>query len=332
MLHGYQRFFITFIFQLPFLLATTACVKNGKKATNDNVQLPNKPGGKILVAASRPEDGILKVWIELPENGMLLHIKNLPSDPTTTLSCFLDDQNLSPCHDGALLARPEPGDHLLTVTALKNGQKIALGATPKFTIRDTNRNTNVSRSDTDKKSDPLTLRNSDPQFFDQMALPISEDLTIKFELAYPKTSGSCKVETKCQYDSRTSLFWTKCNDDGMSYTVSKTVMALGLQSFSAQASCGNKLGPILTLSWFGVPKDYQPMMLRAVRDRQKNVIVNLVKASDCPSANAQQYECSDAGADFFTPCAKNNVLKAPSAGYRVRLVCEGLTGPILALP
>jgi hypothetical protein len=277
-----------------------------------------------VITAKESKAGLLTVRVDLRDDGMLLNIGDVPAG--ATLECELDNEPLVPCHDGAIFVRPPEGEHIVKATAFKDGFKQAVGASNKFRVLP---GTGGAFDDNNNPRDPLTLVNDDQAFVDLMAVPLTKDIKLKFRFANKKQPAGCKTKIKCQYDSRQSSFWTDCDDGDRTYTVDKQIMAVGLQSFSAQASCGDDLGPILTISWFGVPAGYKPLMLRAVKDQKKRYFINLVKSNDCGSS--QVYECAEPNDTDFALCPTGNTLDNPPSGYQVRIVCEGKAGPILKL-
>jgi hypothetical protein len=304
----------------------TACVKDKKKGDDDAVDLPPKPV-VTDVKTDTSKVNIMSVRVELREDGMLLHVGDVPSG--AKLECLLDKTPLVPCHDGALFVRPADGEHVVGVAAFKDGLKVAVGASDRFKIL---AGTGGAFDAHNNPRNPLTLVVDDAKFVDEMAIPMTADFAARFRFANKRPASACKAKLKCQYDSQQSGFWTDCDAGAASYTVSKELMALGRQSLSVQASCADELGPILTMTWYGVPAGYQPLMLRVVKDPQKRQIVNLVKANDCPASLSQTFECAEPNDDDFALCPSGgNTFDNPPSGYQVRIVCDGKAGPILKL-
>jgi hypothetical protein len=301
------------------LLAACEPPKKADADDADAVAAPESSVDAAPIDAQRSGSGLLEVKVDLRADGMLLNVGQIP--PGATLECDLDEKPLVPCHDGALFARPEAGQHKVSVLALLGGATAAIGESEPFTILP---GTGGAFDADDNPRNALTLVNGDKSFVNGGTVSLDKDFVAAFAFAKKPALG-CKAEMRCKYDSRTSAFWTDC--DG-SYTIPKELLALGLQYLSVQASCGDDVGPILTYSFYGVPKDYAPMMLREIKDGNDRHIVNLVKADDCPLSQ-QKFECAETAEDDFATCA--NVVDAPAAGFRIRVTCEDRVGPELVL-
>src|SRR5689334_8327565 len=101
------------------------CMKNRKHDTEDTPDVPEHPVSPEPISAQSSNVGVLDLKVELRDDGMLLHVGNLPAG--ATLECHLDDKPLSACHDGALYARPLEGDHKISAVAIKDGNTVAIG-------------------------------------------------------------------------------------------------------------------------------------------------------------------------------------------------------------
>lgn len=205
---------------------------------------------------------------------------------------------------------------------MKAGQKVALGDSATFTV--------APLDATDTSADAgknLALLVDDVNFRNGMTVPMTADFVARFKLAQP---AACATKLRCSYDRPNNPFWTDCDTGANTFTINKDLLASGLQYVSAQASCGDQLGPILTVFFYGVPANYEPLMLRAIKDSTGRRIVNLVKADDCPESQ-QKFECSEDAFDPFTRCVNGNVVDAPGTAFRMRLVCDNRTGPALNL-
>lgn len=302
-------------------LAMTGCIKGKRNNIEDKPEEPVSPVSDEPVLANKSEKGLLDVKVTIRDDGMLLNIGNIPDG--ATLECDLDEKPLVPCHDGAFFMRPEAGDHLVAATALKDGNMVSLGESRVFTVAPVSQET-IDNSE----QGSMVLMSDDASFSNGMALPYTKDFVAKFKFASAKQPTDCKIELRCKYDSRTSQFWTSCDKNASSYTVGKDLMASGLQYLSAQATCSDRVGPILTMFWYGVPDDYKPLMLQAVRDQSGKAIVSLIRDTDCPEGQ-QVFECSPNATEPFEKCETGNAFAAPAKGSRVRMHCDTQTGPEL---
>jgi len=301
------------------LAAAPACTKAKK---SDAPAIPERVDDGQAIDAQKSHLGIMDLTVDLRDDGLLLHIGQLP--PDATLECDLDEKPLTPCHDGALFVRPAIGDHKISAVATKSGAIVALGESTTFTIMPSTTK-QVGDVETHGTGD-LALQIDDANFANGMTVPLSKDFTAHFRFA--SGTPSCAAQVRCKYDSRTSPFWTTCSEDGKSFTVTKDLLALGLQYLTVQAICGDQAGPELTLFWYGVPDNYQPLALTDVKDANGRHIVTLVKDDDCPESQ-QQFQCAALGSDAFALCPNGNVLDNPVQGSRIRLTCQDQTGPAL---
>lgn len=298
----------------------SGCVRNKGKTPEPSAELPAYPVDGSPVAAKKSQLGILKIKVDLRSDGLLLNISGVPAN--ATLECDLDDQPLIPCHDGALFARPADGPHKISAIALIDAQMVAVGESAEFTILP---GTGGAIDATDQARNNLTLTMADANFVDGAAVPVTKDFVANFKFVQ---APQCQPTLRCKYDSRTSAFWTDCDENKTSFTIPQALLASGLQYLSAQATCGDQIGPILTVFFYGVPDNYEPLMLQALKDSTGQYFASLVKADDCPISQ-QTFQCAESSTDEFELCTNANVLKDPPAGYRMRLVCDGRTGPTL---
>jgi hypothetical protein len=301
--------------------AAFGCEKWKKKSASDN-DTPASPVDLTPIEAGKSQVGILTLKVLLRDDGILLQVGQIPAG--STLECDMDDQPLVPCHDGALFARPKEGDHKISAVALKDGAVTAIGESAPFTILP---GTGGINDPDNNPRNPLTVALDNPGFSNGMTVPMTQDFVAKFKYANKPT---CQARMQCKYDSRSSPFWNDCDAGGESFTVKKDIMAAGLQYLSVQATCGDQVGPILTLFWYGVPDGYKPMMLNAVQDGQGRHIVNLIKSDDCPESQ-QRFECAAKADGEWSLCENGNVIDNPAAGASVRLRCSDATGPVLTL-
>ena len=301
---------------LTIMALAVSCIEKEKKE-DETIALPDSPVISDSIEAGTSETGLLDVTVTFEAEVMILGISGQP-EGTEAYSCSLDNVDFQPCHPQANLAPPPPGDHVLTVKSLAQGNVTAVGETV-FSVEDKKPNTEAPPS--------LEVYITKPDLEDGGTWNMTQDLTLEFDL---KTAAKCDSEVKfqCKYDSRSSVFWTPCGSKN--FVVRKEIMARGLQYFAVQAVCGEELGPVLSHSWYGVPADYQPLMIDGVKDVNNRYLLSLVKANDCPISR-QVFECSKEESAPFLPCENGNVLDAPPAGTRVRLACGDLNGPIYSI-
>lgn len=306
------------------LAVLAGCTKLKRGRQEDlNAPVPEKPVAPAPLEAQKSTLGIITLAVELRSDGMLLKVGNVPDG--ASLDCDRGNEPLVPCHDGALFTLPPEGDHKVSAVAMKDGVPVAFGESAPFTVLPGTGG--AYETDGDPRH-TLMLVSDDPAFVNGMTVPLSKDFKTSFKLA---GKPNCEHKIRCSYDSRTSRFWTECDVGDTSYTVPKELLAVGIQFLSVQASCGERVGPALSLFWFGVPDDYAPLMLRAVRDPQGRQIVELLREEDCKEGLARKYECAAPGSDEFDACTDSNVFDKPAQGLRVRLSCAGTFGPALAL-
>jgi hypothetical protein len=303
------------------------CMKNRKQDTEDTPDVSQRPVEAEPISAQSSNVGILDLKVELRDDGLLLHVGNLPAG--AILECHLDDKPMSACHDGALYARPVEGDHKISAIATKDGVTVAIGESQPFTILP---GTGGELDPDNNPRHPLNLQIDDIGFANGATVPMNKDFVAKFK--FTKQPG-CEAQLRCQYDSRTSSFWVDCDEGGKSFTIPKDTLAMGLQYLGVYAQCpGEEPGPILTMFWWGVPDEtYEPLQLTEIKDNAGRHIVSLVRADDCPES-LQAYECMVPSATFgeeWARCANGNVIDDPAAGQQVRMSCEGRQGPALKL-
>jgi hypothetical protein len=300
-------------------VALTGCIKGKRNNIEQETEAPVSPVSDEPITVTKSEKGLLDVTVTIRDDGMLLNVKNIPEG--ATLECDLDDKPLVPCHDGAFFLRPAAGDHIVAAVALKDGSLVSVGESRVFTVSP------VAQDAIDNaEQGSLVLMLDDAGFTNAAPLPVNADFKAKFKYVSANQPKDCKPQLRCKYDSRTSQFWTSCDLNSSSYTVSKDLMAIGLQYLSVQATCADRVGPIFTMFWYGVPESYKPMMLQAVRDQSGRAFVSLIRDADCPEGQ-QIFECAADATAPFVKCETGNSIAAPQKGYRVRLQCDSQTGP-----
>lgn len=310
---------VTILTATTCALALSSCIKGKRNNIDPGTDSPSSPVSNEPILVTKSDKGLLEVAITVRDDGMLLNVKNIPEG--AILECDLDDKPLVPCHDGALFLRPEPGDHLVSAVALRDGNIVSVGESKVFTVAPVTQDVLES-----PEQGSLALMLSNSGFANGAPLPVSKDFKATFKFVSANQPKDCKPQLRCKYDSRTSQFWTSCDLNSSSYTVSKDLMAIGLQYLSVQSTCGDRIGPITTVFWYGVPDDYKPMSLQVVRDNNGRAIVSLVRDVDCPEGQ-QTFECAADATAPFIKCETGNALENPKAGARVRLQCENQTGP-----
>ncbi len=299
------------------------CMKNRKGEAEDGPEVAQTPGEVETISAQSSNVGVLAIKVDLRDNGIELHVGNIP--PGSTLACHLDDKPMSACGDGQLYARPADGDHKVSAVAIKNGITTALGESDVFSILP---GTGGDVDPDNNPRNPLNLQIDDITFANGATVPMTKDFVAKFKFT---KAPACEATVRCQYDNRP--FWVDCDDGNASFTVSKDLLAMGLQHLADQASSGGgePPGPVLTMFWWGVPdENYLPLQLAEIKDNAGRHILSLVRADDCPEA-LQVYECAAAGTEEYARCANGNVVDNPEAGFQVRLTCEGRQGPVFKL-
>ena len=296
-----------------FILAILACT--GKK----NKDGKNEAGD---VVAKSSIEGLLDVSVAVRESEVQLNIKNAPKG--SVFECELAKKPLVPCYSGALFKKPlQDGNYFVSVDALVLGKRVATGASQIFTITK-----GVVGTSTDEPNHPLALRITDPNIKFGMTVQKSKDFVIPF--AFVRVGPCQKKEFRCRIGSPVSPFWTVCDLDKDAYTVKSALINMGPQDIGIQALCGDQVGPILNLHWYGVPDDYQDLMLQDLSDGQGRHLIDLIRDIDCP-VEKRRYECSASGG-AFSLCPNSNQLSQPAPGFKIRLSCEGRFGPALSFP
>lgn len=320
---GFQRAWRTTYFGLisASLCVLTACTQKKNAASKDGAGQTRTPNSGQAVAPRSSTEGLLDVAVKLREDGLLLAIKNAPKG--SAFECEIGNQPLSPCHDGAILPKPlQDGDYSILVDAMIEGRRVATGASQTFTITRGSLGTT-----TDDPNHPLALRFTETRLRFGMTAPKAKDFVLSFALVRPL---ACAQPTfRCRLDTPISPFWTVCDQSGKSFTIKSALIAFGPQDVGIQASCGENVGPVLNLRWYGVPDDYQEMQLQDLTDGQGRHLVELMRDIDCPREK-RRYECSSRD-ENFTLCANANQLTYPASDFKIRMNCEGRIGPTLVL-
>ena len=304
---------------MAFLTVGAACER--QKSVENARTLPDKPNENGPVTAGKSSDLPIDLKVELRDDGIFLNIKNIPAD--SALECSMSTIKVDPCHDGALIAKPAPGDYDINVTANKAGATIS-AASVKVTILPANAGGGADVVSLAQQ--PLGMIIDDVNFLNGMAIKRSEDLLIKFRFI---NKPECQPEVRCNYDSRTTAMWPLC-DSPSSKTISKSVMAAGLQFLTIQATCPGVIGPKLELFWYGVPDNYEPLMIQKISDTTNRSVFTLIRSEDCPESMIT-WKCSEPNQQEFKSCEKGNVIEAPQKGFRIRAVCSSKDGPVYSI-
>jgi hypothetical protein len=112
--------------------------------------------------------------------------------------------------------------------------------------------------------------------------------------------------------------------------VVKVTAVSGRQSHVVQASCGDVRGKPVEVYWYGVPADYQPLMLKIVKADAYGI--GLAKEDDCP-LGLLQIECASGEAEFKAEACKlrGNIIPITLTGAKVRGRCGSTAGPATTL-
>jgi hypothetical protein len=309
---------------LLLIFTTILCIGAAcerKKSVESTRTIPDRPVENEPISAGKSGEKPIDLQVELREDGILLSIKNIPE--RATINCTMSSIKIEPCHDGALIAKPAPGDYEINVVATESGATLSAAAV-KITVLPSNAGGGADVVSLAQQ--PLAIIIDDVNFNNGMAVKRSQDLILKFRFI---NKPECEPQVRCNYDSRTTAMWPLC-DTPTSKTIAKGVMAAGLQFLTVQASCEGVVGPKLELFWYGVPDNYEPLMLQTVSDTNKRHIFTLIRAEDC-AESMLTWKCASPGQDQFTPCDKGNVMDAPPTGFRIKAVCDTREGPAFAI-
>jgi hypothetical protein len=298
------------------LLATTLACDKFQKKHEDKSDVPNTKKIETIDAKKSKAD-ILVVKATVRRDGIMLDISDLPKD--SILECDLNNKPLTPCHDGALFALPDPGEYSITAVATVKSKIAALGSSKKFIILPAD---GIGGNQDEKN--PLNLVLDDSNFKQNMAWRNDQDFTVRWKFF---KKPICQPVVKCRYPSKQSPFWITCSEDGRSFTFPKETMATGLQFLTVQASCDNIRGPELNLQWYGVPVSYEPLMIQDASDSNDRHILNLIKSDDCSSYDELRFVCSRTTGEDFKACENGNVVDNPQPGFRIRATCGSKIGP-----
>ncbi len=300
------------------LVTSMGCEKLTKR--DDKSDVPETEKIQTIQAQNSDTD-IMTLKATVRRDGVMLNITEIPKD--AKLECHLNNKPLSPCHDGALFAIPVAGEYTISAAAMVRNKAKAMGRSNSFIIVPTD---SVGGNQNDSQN-PLNLVLDDPNFKQNMAWKSDRDFKVSWKFFKKPT---CNVKLKCRYPSKQSPFWVDCDKSGTSFTFPRESMATGLQFLTVQATCENTRGPELNLQWYGVPVNYQPLMIQDISDSNDRHIFNLVKSNDCSSYDDLKFVCSRTTGADFSACENGNVVDNPPPGFRIRASCKGQMGPALA--
>jgi hypothetical protein len=298
---------------LALALSIQGCDQSKKGDKDDSIQ----PVSQEPIQAGKSIGDLMQLEAEIRDDGILLTVLGQPAG--STLECHLNEEILTPCHDGALFAFPQPGEYSISATAIKDSKVVAVGDSNNFVIVPSQGAGETQTGD----EFPLNLVVDDAAFKDYMAWNLKKDFKVSWKFF---KEPNCDAKLLCRYGGRQNPFWVQCDDKGFSFGIKKEDLASGLQELSVQASCGERRGPELTMYWYGVPEDYKPLMITPITDNQERFIFNLVKSNDCPNDDLG-FQCSQTTGEDFAACENANVIDNPTPGFRVRASCKGKFGP-----
>lgn len=262
-------------------------------------------------------EGIINIDLTERDKQMVATITNIP--PDAEITCTLNDEPLPDCKDQMSFNYNETGDYVFAITAKRNGETVGYGES-RFQNGQIAADLNAARNEVNAKH-PLALAIDDPNFSNGSAIKVGTSVTIKFK---HRNDPQCTPEYQCSYDSRTNMVWRAC-DNKTSETIPKGLMARGLQYLSVQAHCGDTVGPVMQVFWYGVDQDYVPLALNTfLMGKNKSRTFLLSKANDCPEG-LLKFECSASAREAFRVC--KNKQPTINAGFRIRAVCNGTPGP-----
>jgi hypothetical protein len=305
---------------LSAALFFSGCTRDRKSTSQASI--PGKPIEEGPITASKSSTPLLEIRATVRDDGVLLGINNIPSG--STIECLVGGKPISPCHDGALIERPAPGDYSLEVLA-KSGTSVLAADSSIFTVLPNNSSTTVDQGTL--ATLPLALVLDDNDFVNGMPVDRSKSRTFKFKFV---KAPDCKPVVRCGYELENPSMWPLC-DTPDTKVIPAGRMAAGQQFLSVQASCPDQVGPVLKIFWYGVPADWEPLMLmrmEAEQDPSKRRTYVLWRNEDCPVSQLK-FECSPPGATpTWTSCGdKGNVLDSPLPGSRIRATCGEKIGP-----
>jgi hypothetical protein len=176
--------------------------------------------------------------------------------------CRLDGNEITPCAPDAMIARPEYGDHDLVVI-MKRDDDIVGTAKLMFSIPGPAINAEKAAkgrkepiSDSSDSHDPkLTLAIADINFVIGDSVKLGEPLTLKLKFLADNDVG-CTPKFNCALSKDNLAQLKECNGfvaKSLTMTFPAELIEKGVQYFSIQASCGNRVGPPLSVYWRGSP-------------------------------------------------------------------------------
>jgi len=293
---------------MPFM----ACTKLMPTSKDDS--------GPPVIEQTESRAGILEVTAEIDKSNATISISKIPGN--TNLKCELDHKELDKCHDGMVLKNLKDGEYLLHVIASMQDKTLSVGEV-YFTIG-AKESVNVERVASELELDIGSGFN--------LGGPFRHDLDVKVPFKLLK-KNSCNPKFECSYGDKDAAFWRDCSANDH-HIIKGAIGAKGLQYLSVRASCPDKLGPVLSVHWYGVDDRYfkggspQELTLDFIHNRgEDKYIFHLMKANDCPE-NLLKLECKTGSSDYAT-CT--HIHEKPPADFKIRAVCESKKGPALGM-
>src|SRR5690606_14119049 len=91
-----------------------------------------KPEEPKQITATSSTYGVLTIETKTTTNSLSIRIKDVPDG--ARLECHLNQEPLTPCHDGAVYDLPREGRHKISAIAIKDDRIVALGESKAFEV------------------------------------------------------------------------------------------------------------------------------------------------------------------------------------------------------
>lgn len=286
-----------------------------KKSNDDEDVGPNTPEGVVIPKTS--EEGVIDLRVTERSDGILVEIKNVPEG--ASLDCFMNDERLTPCHDGALIQKPAPGSYMIKVVAHSDKGSFSDIDMIDIGIPHLNSGNSVPAG----QKDTLQIVVDDQRFVQGMAMDVAKFFMPKVKF---RDAPDCKYTVECNITGGNEQ-WKSCalGTDERMKLYSGVTLAYGYQDFAIRAVCGDRIGPQLIVAWYGVPASYQKLSIQDISDNKGRHMFALYRDLDC--ADNLIFQCAKSSADDFSACANGNLIDNPPSGYRVRAICGNEVGP-----